>query len=434
MVGAFVVWVGILAQAVAPPVRVVSLAEAERVALGNQPALSQARSQTRAAYARVDVARAPLLPQVSANASYTRRTANFVTNPGSLPQGVTARPSTATFDTYNGYNAGLTASQLIYDFGQTTGSYHTAQATAEAAHESEEGVRQSVLLGVRSAYLQAWAGRALIVVARDNLANQDRHLKQVQAAVQIGTRPEIDLAQVRADRANAELLLINDENAYETAKAQLNQAMGVEQSTDYDVAEERIPDVSGEQLDDEQLTRLAVAARPEIRTIDKQLESAERQIRSIKGAYGPSLGVSTGLTESGADLSALTWNWNAIASLNWPIFQGGVTDARVREAEANQSATRSQKSLTRQQIRFDVVQARLAVRAGKAALLASKEVEVNARERLRLAEARYQAGAGAIIELQDAQVAATTAAGQVVQADYGLSLARAQLLRALGKP
>ncbi|MGZ3425302.1 MAG: TolC family protein, partial [Polyangia bacterium] len=52
---------------------------------------------------------------------------------------------------------------------------------------------------------------------------------------------------------------------------------------------------------------------------------------------------------------------------------------------------------------------------------------------LRLAEGRYQAGVGSIIELGDAQVAATTAAAQKVQADYNVSTARAQLLNALGR-
>jgi len=249
----------------------------------------------------------------------------------------------------------------------------------------------------------------------------------------VGTRPEIDLAQVRADRANAELTLINAENAYETAKAQLNQAMGVEGTTAYDVAIERIPELPEEQLPDERVATLGLSARPELKSLAKQEEGNERQLSSVKGGYGPSLGVSTGFTEAGPDLSEMVWNWNAQAALAWPIFQGGLTRARVREATANQASTHAQIVLERQQVLLDVIQARLAVRAGKAGLDTAKEVEVNAKERLRLAEARYQAGAGSIIELQDAQVAATTASGQVVQADYNLSLARAQLLKAIGR-
>ena len=88
----------------------------------------------------------------------------------------------------------------------------------------------------------------------------------------------------------------------------------------------------------------------------------------------------------------------------------------------------------RQSVRLDVDQARLAVRASKAALAASGDAVTNARERLKLAEGRYQAGVGNAIELGDSQVALTSALAQQVQADQKLAAARAQLLRALGRP
>jgi outer membrane protein len=433
MLGAVGLVVHLLAQAGPPPGTVLTLGTAERQALEHQAQISQAVAQTDAAYARVDEARSQLLPQVNATGAYTRRTANFVPQAGTLPSQVAQRSSTATFDTVGSWNFGITAQQQVYDFGQTIQLYKAARANAEVQHLSEETVRQGVLFGVRSAYVAAWARRALVDVAKDAVVNQDRHLAQVQGQVTVGTRPEIDLAQVRADRANAELALINAQNDYETAKAQLNQAMGVEGTTDYDVATERIPELPEEQLDDGHTAALGLTGRPELKSLAKQAEADERQLSSVKGAYWPTINVSTGFTEAGPDVGPLVWNWNAQALLNWPIFQGGITKARVREATANQAVTHSQTVLQRQQVLFDVIQARLAVRAGKAGLETAKEVEVNAKERLRLAEARYQAGAGSIIELQDAQVAATTASGQVVQADFNLSLARAQLLKAIGR-
>jgi outer membrane protein len=51
---------------------------------------------------------------------------------------------------------------------------------------------------------------------------------------------------------------------------------------------------------------------------------------------------------------------------------------------------------------------------------------------LKLAEGRYSAGVGNIIELGDAQLALTNAEMQRIQADYNLATARAHLLRALG--
>ena len=387
-----------------------TLAEAEQLAEKNQPQLVQARQATRAAEARVDSNFAPLIPQINANASYSRQTSNFVARPGSLPTSVSAATTTSG-TTYDLFNFGITASQLVYDFGQTYGGYKVAQSNALVQKETEAATLQQVLYNVRTAFASAWSQQALIAVARDNLENQERHVAQVEALVKVGTRPEIDLAQVKADRASAKLQLINSENGYALAKAQLNLAMGVEQSIDFTIADERLAAIDGENLSDAMLVESAMKTRPDLRALTQQIESQERQLSAVRGGYYPSLGVSTGFTEAGRELSALTWNWNAMASLTWPLFQGGITRAAVREAEANKATTVSKQVAQRQQIVFDVIQARLSVTAAKASLDAAREIELNAKERLRMAEARYTAGAGSIIERQDAQVAATTASG-----------------------
>jgi outer membrane protein TolC len=55
-----------------------------------------------------------------------------------------------------------------------------------------------------------------------------------------------------------------------------------------------------------------------------------------------------------------------------------------------------------------------------------------ARAQLQLADARYGQGLGSQIELADAQVAVTTAEGNLVQSQWQLAEAWAQLRRALG--
>jgi len=84
-------------------------------------------------------------------------------------------------------------------------------------------------------------------------------------------------------------------------------------------------------------------------------------------------------------------------------------------------------------VRFQVEQARLGVRSAKAAIDAAQDARENAKERLRLAEGRYEQGVGSIIELDDAEVAELAAGAQLVQAEYNLASARAGLLSALGK-
>jgi outer membrane protein len=209
--------------------------------------------------------------------------------------------------------------------------------------------------------------------------------------------------------------------------------MGVEGTLDFDVADEPAAAVEGEDGTTDALLAEAVAARPEMTALAQQVRAGELTVSAFKGAYAPSLDFDTGFTDAGARSNNLTWNWNAALLLSIPVYSGGQHKAQVREAEANLVGARAQLDLERQQIRLDVEQARLAVRAARASLVASAEARENAHEQLRLAEGRYETGAGSIIELGDAQVAYTTAAQQDVVASAALAQARALLLKALGR-
>jgi outer membrane protein len=417
-----------------PPVnRLLSLTQATESALASQPLLRQAQAQGRAAEARADIARAPLLPQVNASATYQRGTANFVARPGALPSQIVNTRQAISFNTFDFWTFGITASQTIYDFGQARGRWHAAEATAEGQQATARATRLTTVLNVRTAYFQARAQKSLVAVSRESLANQERHLEQIKGFVELGARPAIDLAQARTDVANAKVQVISNENAYSTAKAQLNQAMGAPQTTDYDVADETLSPLGEEDQALDALVQVAMGARPELVALTKQVQAQELLVRAIKGAYGPTLGASTAFTDNGPKLDNLAWNWNVAVSLNWPIFQGMLVPAQVREAEANLVGIKAQRDAVENQLRFEVEQARLAVRSTKASIAAVEEALVNSRERLRLAEGRYQTGAGSVIELADAQITTANAAAQRVAADYNLASARAQLMKALGR-
>jgi len=405
------------------PARVLALDEAVRLAAANQPQLRQARAGSEAAQARADQALSPLLPQLGGTASFSRATEN-------LP-GFPERSSTAPQ-----WSLGARLQQLVWDFGQTTGRWEAARESAASQRDSERATGLQVVFSVRSAYFAARAARDLVGVARETLRNQEAHLRQVQGFVEVGRSPEIDLAQARTDRANAQVQFIVAQNGYETAKAQLNQAMGTEGPTDYDVADDTLQAVEGEDLPIDALLAEALPRRPDVAALEAQWRAQRATLGSARGGYWPTLGLSAGVTDAGPviDGPSMTWNWSATATLSWNLFQGGLTRAQVTEAEASLVGLEAQLAALRLQARLELEQARLAVRAARAARGAAGEALLNARQRLRLAEGRYQTGAGSIIELGDAQVALTSAGAQQVQADYTLASARAQLLKALGRP
>jgi outer membrane protein len=298
----------------------------------------------------------------------------------------------------------------------------------------ERAVGQQVLLQVRTAFFNAVAYKELLSVARETLANQRQHLEQIEGFVQAGTRPPIDLSQAQADFANAEVQVINADNAYSRSKLLLNQARGIEGPIAYDLANDGLPVQADEDAPLEPLLDSALKARPEIAFATEQVTTQQLLIKSARGAYAPSISVGGGLVQgAGSGQNYEGWNVSAGVFLTWNLFQGGLTNGIVHEAEGNLGSALAQLDLQRQQIRVDVDQALLAIRAAKAAQTASKNALVAARQRLSLAEGRYQNGSGSVIELGDAQIAAANAAAQVVQTDFQLATARGQLLWALGR-
>ena len=438
------------------PGRVLTFDEALRIARATHPQLQVAHAQSEVADARAYESRAALLPQVNGTASYQRTTNNSPS--GGVPNTSSTGSSTATgtasntatststtpipgatgsnhsdFDTSNLFQFRVTATQLIYDFGQTTGKWKAAKVTARSQLDSEARTAQQVVYNVRAAYYNAAATYALVKVAQDGLTNQEAHLVQAQGFVRAGTQPEIALAQALTNRATARVALITAQNGHDVARAQLNQAMGVDGPIDYQVESPVAAPVADEDKSTDDLLPMAIKARPDLQSLADQIQAQEFTIGATRGAYYPALGAAMSLSDSGQALDNLAWNWYGLLQLSWPIFGGGITNQQVREARATASVLRGQYEIQRQQIRLDLEQARLAVRAAKASEEATHEAAVNAREQLRLAEGRYQAGVGNMIELGDAQVAMTTAAAQEVQAHFGLATARAQLVLALGQ-
>jgi outer membrane protein len=399
-----------------------TLEDAVRLARENAPSLRAARASADAASARADQSLSPLLPQVSGSAGVERSTSNS-TAPFAPAQG---------WGMSNSLSLSATATQALVDL-PAFARYAASRASARAEEGTARAAELDATLAARSAFFQAWASKELVAVARATLENQEAHFRKVEAYVQQGLRPPIDLAQARTDRANAKAQLVTAENGYATARVRLNQAMGVATSIDYEVAADPFPAVQGEDRPLEEQLAEALASLPDVAAMDARLLAAERSLYAAHGGWFPRVGLSAGIGEQGAVGSDLAWNAWLGGTLTWSLFQGGLTRAQVAEARASLEAQRAQRDLLVQQVRADVDSARLDVRAAQALLDADREAVEAARERQRLAEARYGSGAGSSLELSDALLARTSAEGQLVQAQFQLAKARAALLRALGR-
>lgn len=415
----------------ATPTTVLHLDEAVERSLQLQPNLLSAQANVLSGQGVAEQTRAGLLPQLSASAvgerSYGVNGTRTTTGTG-----VTQPTTVVTRGASNLFTFGVSGTQLIWDF-QTVDRTRAANASVISLQATQQATVIKTVLSVRTAFFLAQADKGLVKVQEETLANEIKHQVQTEGFVKVGTQPQIALAQARTDVANARVALIQAQNNYRIAKAQLNQSMGVVQGVDYDIGGEELEPLAGEGQSIDALTDIALHERPEIASNLSNRDAQDLNLRAARGMYAPAFSLFAGAGETGDTLHTLGSYWDFGLQITWGFFDGLRTPGVVKQAQGNLDNANALLTAEELQVRFDVEQANATLEGSKTALVASEDALVNAREQLRLAEQRYLTGVGSIIELSDAQVAATNAGAQLVQARFTLATARAQLLAALGR-
>lgn len=417
------------APAAAPSQRVLSLDEALQLALKQQPQLRGAQSLVESARGRADAAQAALLPQLVATASLqnTSGTLPQPSLPCPRPPGTT-EPIVCTFA-----GVGLSATQLVWDFHQARDRWAAARSRVEAQEANRQATTLAITQQVLTHFFAARTQKALVRLTRETFAQHERRLALVQGYVSVGTRPESELAEARHQQANAWVQVISSENAYELAKARLHAVLGASGPADYEIAEETLAPLEGEEGPLEPLLEEALRTRPEFLSLEHQLQAQRSELKARRSATLPSVSASAGVVDRATGLSSHLWSVNAAVQLTWPVLDGNLAAARVRESEAEQAALLARKEELVQQLRLELEQARLALRGAKATREAAKPAMEAATHRYQLAEGRYATGVGTHLEVAEAQVAWLSAATLKLQAEYSLASARVLLLRALGR-
>lgn len=399
----------------------VTIDDAVGAAIANHPDVVVAGAQTDIADAQARQARAPLLPQIDASGRYGY---SWSDPPGD---------SMSERGGSDSYSASLSGGMLLWDFGQTRNRWRSALAASEAAEGDAEAARQTIVLDARLAFFDALETRELVQVARETLANQERHLSQTEEFVRIGTRPAIDLARLRTDVATARSALIRAENDHRIAKSRLNRAMGVKGSIDYEVAPATMPALEAEGRDTAQLYAAAIGHRPEHLAQRASIRGQEADVRAARAWFLPSLRLGADASYSGQDFGDPGFGASVGVTLNWSLFDGLASPAATDAARAQLVVQQARLTGVQQQVWQEIEQARIGVTSAQAEVASAEQALTSSRELLRLAEERYNAGVGNSLELSDAQLELASASAQRVRVEYDVASARAQLLRALGR-
>jgi outer membrane protein len=370
-----------------------ALADAEAQALKNEPRLLAEQFRFQAANKRVTESRSGYFPQVFGNLTTVDANGDSAVAAGAL--------TTSSISTRAAGGASLV--QMITDFGHTSNLVQSARFEARAAGQNQESIRQSVLMQVQEAYFAVQAAESVLKTAQAVLDFRRVTLRQLTALAQSQLRSTLDVQFAQVMVSEAELAVVHAESNVQKAQAQLAASMGEEGDTNYTLTDESLPPSPG--ADPASYINEAIGNRPDLKALRLHSESATHEARAERDLNYPIVNALASGGEVPIHDSTIHHDYGAIGvNINIPIFNGGLYSARAAEAQLETKAAEKDASLREVEIVRDVRMTWADARDAYLQIDVTQRLVDETNVAMRLAQARYDAGLGSIVELNQAEL------------------------------
>jgi outer membrane protein TolC len=404
-----------------------SLQEAVELAYARNVQMGLAVERVSRAEARKSEAVSEYLPSLNLTISQDSRNINLAAlgfTPGTFPGIPTVLGPFGVFD------ARIKMTQRLIDVGSV---FHrkSAQAALEAAKLDLELTKEQTAATAALAYIEAVrADRALEAAKADlDLATSLRDLARDR--LKAGVATGIDVAREETRLAEATLEETRAENASAQARLRLQRIVGLAQGeplilTDDLKSETSVPPSVSDAVSQ------GLGGRREVGLAEKNLASAQADLKAARAVYAPVLSV-----YGDVGISATTPIENQAqthtigARIDMPVFEGK-NSAQTHRYSSFKSQAELLLADEREQVEEDVRLALDDLSTGRQQVAASQTALSLAQRELTLARDRFSSGVGNTIEVLSAEDALARARREKVEALAVLHRARLSLAAAVG--
>ena len=293
---------------------------------------------------------------------------------------------------------------------------------------------QEVRLQSTVYYFDVLQYRNLVAVYEEEVLTLQEHLRNVNAQFRVGTVAKVDVLESQVELANAMQNLVNIQNSYDVAVANLNNFIGL--PADTVIRPQDTLTYKKYYLNLGDCTAYALENRADAAMADYAVKRAESAKKSAKSGWYPNVNasISKGHTNENLVSKKVTDQWSIGFSASWDIFDGGITRAQVNQADAELTRAQEVVAQTREQIQLEVQSAFLDLHAAERNIGTTQAAVVLGEENYKIAQVRYAAGVGTNLDVMDASRKLTEARSNYFTALYKYNTAKASLDRYMGVP
>jgi outer membrane protein len=420
----------------------VSYSQVAPLALQRNQRLAARALEPELAVSRRDQAEAARNPTLSNNFFYVHQDRNLVQQnlPNTRYVLLAAGYNLAQATLYTlGQNQMLNRTSLyipIYTGGRLESNMHLQDRLTQVAGQELRRSREETAFVAKQHYLQVLLARANQQVA-DKLLLQAQGIRALAGArLNAGVANQLEVLQAEVALANAQDAEVKTRASWQQAQADLAVLLDLPVLTEFELGETlKSPELlAKEPLPPGTLNEwlnLALQQRPELEAFRQRLLANQEEANMARADLLPQLGLALNYDVIGAP-TRLGGGPSLIATLSIPLYDGGVTNAKIKEIDLHRLQLKTEEIHQIEGIQLEVHQAALQIEEADQRLEKAQVAQVKASEALRIAQIRYEVGAGTSLEVVSAQTALGNADFDLAEARYRQLITRAALNLALG--
>lgn len=409
------------------PERALSLAEAYRLAVKDNPTLEGMRARVDAARAATRRVWGQLKPSASLDGSLTLNDPKVEIDTSAFSGGSTPGQTIVIQRRYQlGYALQANVPLFVGPAYQQLGVAKKGQRAAELRFVRS---RQDFLLQVADAYYTALSSGEVVAALEEKVTVDRQNLEVARARFEVGRT-------VRSDALRAELVLVQDEqslrqqrNAFEAAKQQVALLIGVDEP----ISVSRPPEPSSPPSDAKAQLGMTLERRADVAAMTLDIAAARQSRKAVWWSFLPTVALS--FLYRWQDAAGFANRKDSIAvvgSLSIPIYEGGVRYADLLSTQASIRQSQAAKAELARQIAINVVQLRAQLTSAEAGLVSAEKALSLAEVTLDEMTARYEAGTATQLDVLDATQRKLEARIDLTRSRYGRDMARLALAHAGG--
>ena len=333
----------------------------------------------------------------------------------------------------NNHSNGLTASLPIFTGGKLSGTIKQAKANYQYNEVGVQRTYNEMRSTVTDGYFNMLQADNIQKLSAESVTRLEDHLKNVQAQYDVGVVAKVDVLRSQVELANAKQTLIQAENSYQVAEANMNKIVGLPMDTNLKLDNLLVYNAYDKNMDD----CLAYAAehRPELMQAKYNVDAAKGALMVARSGHMPQVAASASQSWSDSNWPGdEKGNWGVGVNVSMNVFDTGVTLSKIHGAEADLKKAEETYRNTVDSVNLDVRSNYLGLREAEKRISTTKLAVEQADEDYRIAQLRYMSGVGTNTDVLDAQVALTQAKTNYTKALYDYNTSKTALETSIGVP